>query len=124
VALQIAWMGAKLIRRSINGLMDVGLPTSDVEKVEKVLRQNISDDIHYHALRTRQAGARSFVSVDIQVPGEWSVQKGHDLAEKIEQEIREALPMVTVFTHVEPFEDPRSFMDVYLDRGHLHKKSG
>ena len=122
VATHIAWMGGKLIWRSINGLMDVTLPASEVEKVKTILKQNVSDDVQYHGLRTRQAGARSFVSVDIQVPGGWSVQKGHDLAEKIEAEIREALPMVTVFTHVEPREDPRSFADVYLDRGHTHKK--
>lgn len=123
VALHIAWMGVKLMRRSINGLMDVRLPDSEVAKVKGVLKQFTSEEIQYHALMTRQAGARSFVSVHIQVPGGWSVQRGHDLAEEIEWQIREVLPQSTVFTHIEPREDPLSFADVYLDRGHRHKKS-
>src|SRR4030042_2673009 len=102
--------------------MDFVLPDSEVAKVEKVLNEHTYDEIQYHALRTRQSGARSFVSVHIQVPGEWSVQKGHDLAEKIESEIREVLPLVNVFTHIDPREDPLSFADVYIDRGHSHEK--
>jgi len=122
VAAHVAWMGGKLLRRSINGLMDVRLPDSEVSKVKEVLKQFTSDEIQYHALLTRQAGARSFVSVHIQVPGGWSVQRGHDLAEEIEWQIREVLPLATVFTHIEPREDPLSFADVYLDRGHTHWK--
>ncbi|MFB3905132.1 MAG: cation diffusion facilitator family transporter [Acidobacteriota bacterium] len=120
VAVHVAWMGARLMQRSILGLMDTALPSSDMDKVQAVLSRNSSEDIQYHALRTRQSGPRSFVSVHIQVPGGWSVQKGHDLAEKIESEIREQLPMATVFTHIEPREDPLSFADMHLDRHRHH----
>jgi len=122
VALHVAWMGVRLMQRSILGLMDTALPTEDIDKVQAVLSRNTSDDIQYHALRTRQSGSRSFVSVHIQVPGNWSVQKGHDLAEKVESEIREALPLVTVFTHIEPREDPLSFADMHLDRHQHHSR--
>jgi cation diffusion facilitator family transporter len=120
VAVHIAWMGVRLMQRSILGLMDTALPGGDLEKVQAVLSRNTTEDIQFHALRTRQSGSRSFVSVHIQVPGSWSVQKGHDLAEKIESEIREELPQVTVFTHIEPREDPLSFADMHLDR-HRHQ---
>jgi cation diffusion facilitator family transporter len=116
VAIHIAWIGSRLMRRSIHGLMDVSIPEAEVKLVEEVLTRHVSENVQYHALRTRQAGARSFVSVHLQVPGAWSVQKGHDLAEKIESEVREAVPLVTVFTHIEPREDPLSFADVHLDR--------
>ncbi len=119
VALQIAWMGVRLMQRSILGLMDTALPSGDLDKVQEVLSRNTAEDIQFHALMTRQSGSRSFVSVHIQVPGSWSVQKGHDLAEAVESEIREQLPLVTVFTHIEPREDPLSFADMHLDR-HQH----
>ncbi|RPI28923.1 MAG: cation transporter [Acidobacteria bacterium] len=122
VALHVAWMGGRLMRRSILGLMDTALPPADVAKVQTVLSSNISDEVQYHALRTRQSGARSFVSLHIQVPGSWSVQRGHDLAEKIESDIRSALPLVTVFTHIEPREDPLSFADIHLDRRQMKQK--
>jgi hypothetical protein len=50
------------------------------------------------------------------VPGAWSVQKGHELLERMEEEIRDAIPESTVFTHLEPLEDPVSFADVRLER--------
>jgi len=50
------------------------------------------------------------------VPGTWSVQRGHDLAEKVEAALREQLSHATVFTHLEPLEDPASFADTALDR--------
>jgi len=67
-------------------------------------------------MRTRQAGARSFVSMQIQAPGSWTLKQSHDVLEAIEREIREAIPGITVFTHIEPIEDPRSWVDEALDR--------
>ncbi|HMK08686.1 MAG TPA: cation transporter dimerization domain-containing protein, partial [Anaerolineales bacterium] len=81
-----------------------------------VLESYASRGARFHALRTRQAGARMFVSVHIQVPGRWTVQRGHELLEEIERDVRRALPGSTVFTHLEPAEDPVSFDDLALDR--------
>ena len=69
----------------------------------------------YSALRTRRAGARRFVSMHLLVPGAWSVQRGHDLAENIEQFIRERLSNTTITVHLEPLEDPRAWADTTLD---------
>lgn len=63
-----------------------------------------------------KAGPRRFISFHVLVPGEWTVQRGHDLLELIEQDIRAALPLTTLFTHLEPLEDPRAFEDIGLDR--------
>jgi divalent metal cation (Fe/Co/Zn/Cd) transporter len=65
----------------------------------------------YHALRTRVAGAKSYVNVHILVPGSMSVQDGHDLVEKLESDIAAKLPHVEVLTHLEPLEDPKSWDD-------------
>ncbi len=78
----------------------------------------------YHALRTRQSGAQRFISVHVQVPGAWSVQRGHTLLEEIEADIREAFPRVSVFTHLEPVEDPVSWHDIPLNREERSGRSG
>jgi divalent metal cation (Fe/Co/Zn/Cd) transporter len=67
--------------------------------------------VDFHALQTREAGQHRYVSVHVLVPGAWSVQAGHDLLERIEAELREALPGVRVHTHLEPVEDPVSWTD-------------
>jgi cation diffusion facilitator family transporter len=115
-ALGIAWAGVGLLRRSIFGLMDTALPDEDVRAVRDILSKLAAQGVRYHALRTRQSGARSFVSMHIQVPGDWSVQRGHDLLETIEDQVRHAVPSATVFTHIEPVEDPTSWQDQRLDR--------
>lgn len=117
VAVNIIWTGIRLIRRSMLGLLDTALEPEDREAVNAILdRYRRERHIEAHALRTRQAGARNFVSVHILVPGDWTVREGHRLLEQIEHDIRTAVPGTTVFTHLEPLEDPASWDDVTLDR--------
>jgi cation diffusion facilitator family transporter len=116
VAAQIAWTGARLVRSSLGGLMDATLPAGEVAAVAAILDGYADRGVRYHALRTRQSGARSFVSCHVQVPGSWTVQQGHDLLEEIEDDVRRRLPEASVFTHLEPVEDPRSWSDEALDR--------
>ncbi|MGE5319310.1 MAG: cation diffusion facilitator family transporter [Hyphomicrobiaceae bacterium] len=116
VAANIVWSGVQLMRRSAAGLMDATLPAEQHEAVVRVLRGYKGQGVDYHALRTRQAGARQFVSVHILVPGQWTVARGHDLVDAIEADIGKALPRASVITHLEPLEDPASWHDVGLDR--------
>jgi cation diffusion facilitator family transporter len=116
VAANIVWTGWRLMQRSVTGLMDASLPREQVEKIDRVLAGYASAGIGYHALRTRQAGSRSFVSVHILVPGGWTVSRGHELVERIEADIREAIPHAHVTSHLEPLEDPASMHDEGLDR--------
>lgn len=117
VAINILVTGSSLVRRSVGGLMDRGLDAADRAQIDEVLacfRER--EGIDFHALRTRQAGSRAFVSVHVLVPGAWTVQRGHDLVEHVEDDLRERLPHATIFTHLEPVEDPKSFRDIDLDR--------
>lgn len=116
VALQIVATGLKLVRSSANGLLDAGLPDEEVSRLRAILDHYQAEGVTYHALRTRQAGAQRFVSVHIQVPGGWSVQRGHELLEMIEYQVRQELSPVNVITHLEPVEDPASWYDAALNR--------
>ena len=116
VALHILWTGYGLVRRSALGLLDPSLDAARRQAIEAVLNRHRDDGIGFHALRTRQAAGRSFVSLHVLVPGAWTVQRGHDLAERIEADIRGAVPGASVITHLEPLEDPVSLADEPLDR--------
>ena len=119
VAANIVLMGATLIRRSGGGLLDRTLPAVEQQSVDAVLDRVRADGVQFHGVRTRQSGRRSFVSLHVLVPGAWTVQHGHDLSERLEREIRAALPHASVLTHVEPVEDEVSFADQQLDRGRI-----
>ncbi|EFH83505.1 cation diffusion facilitator family transporter [Ktedonobacter racemifer] len=116
VAANIIWTGIKLLRQTGLGLLDTALPPEDQEQIKEILATYQQQGIKFHALRSRMAGRRRFVSFHVIVPGQWTVLKGHKVCEEIERAIREALPESTVFTHLEPKEDPVSFEDIELDR--------
>jgi cation diffusion facilitator family transporter len=116
VALQVLRSGYRLVRRSLLGLLDTSLPQTTLDTITGILDHHASDGVRYHALRTRQAGAMRFISFHILVPGRWTVQRGHDLLERIEERIRSAVPTSVVDTHLEPIEDPVSWEDTSLER--------
>jgi cation diffusion facilitator family transporter len=116
VAANILRTGWQLLSRSIRGLLDAALPATEQDAIKKILNQYESQGIQYHALRTRQAGTRSFISVHVLVPAHWTVQRGHDLLEHLERDIRAAVPGAQLFTHLEPQGDPVAWEDIALDR--------
>ena len=116
VAVHVVRAGGKLLRRSMLGLLDTALPEEMLTSITAILEADTPEGVRYHALRTRQAGARRFISFHILVPGSWTVQRGHDLLERIEERIREAVPNSVVDTHLEPIEDPVSWEDTRLER--------
>lgn len=116
VAANIVREGVLIVRASIAGLMDTAISSEEHKKIEAVLDGFKSNQASYHALRTRQAGQRRFVSVHILVPGDWTVHKGHEFLESVEAEIRAVIPNVTVLTHLESLDDPASWDDISLDR--------
>jgi cation diffusion facilitator family transporter len=116
VAANIVWTGVRILRKSVLGLMDTALPMDEQNLIRSVLEPHSQAGVEYHALRTRQSGSHRFVSLHVLVPGMWNVQKGHQLVERIEKDIRRALPDAIVFTHLESLTDPASWDDGALDR--------
>lgn len=115
-AANILWSGYHLVARSVLGLMDSALPADELAMINAVLKRYSDRGIQFHALRTNQAGARRFVSVHVLAPGDWTIQQGHDLVERIEQDLRSLFDELTVMTHLEPLDDPASWADAGLDR--------
>ncbi|HQP42519.1 MAG TPA: cation diffusion facilitator family transporter [Thermoanaerobaculales bacterium] len=114
VAANIVWTGIRLMRRSVAGLMDASLPEPEQRAVEAVLERYRQQGVEFHALRTRQAAARRFVSVHVLVPGESSVHDAHHVAEDLERDIRAVLGNAVVTTHLEPVEDEISLNDIHI----------
>lgn len=111
VAVQILFTGWRLIKRSFDGLMDKAIPDDERDGIVRVLDSLRQEGCDYHALRTRQAGRKHFADVHVLVPGGMSVREGHDLVERIENDIRAQVPNVEVLVHMEPLEDPKSWDD-------------
>lgn len=117
VAINIIYTGYQLISRSASGLMDASISEEAVKKITAYLDSLKAENIEYHSLMTRQAGQRMFISVHLLVPGWWTVKKGHDYADLIEQSIEDMFEEpVNVSTHIEPIDDPASMNDIGIYR--------
>jgi divalent metal cation (Fe/Co/Zn/Cd) transporter len=104
------------LHRSASGLMDEAIPREQLQAIDAVLETYRRQGLEFHALRTRQAGRQAFISLHVLVPGDWTVQRGHDLLEQIEAGIRAVVPFSHLTTHLEPIEDPLSHSDMVLER--------
>ena len=116
VGINILWTGWKLVSESTAGLMDEALPKETNARIREILAEHTSEQIDFHALRTRVSGARAFMEMHMLVPGAWSVKQGHDAMEDLIDLIRAEFPDLHVTGHLEPIEDPRSYEDEHLDR--------
>jgi cation diffusion facilitator family transporter len=116
VAGNIVWTGVKIVRKSVRGLMDTAIPQVEIDALEQALAPYKRDGIMFHAVRTRQAGSRRFVSLHVLVPGAWTVHTGHEWLERIEADLRSVVPGVNILTHLESRDDPAAWEDVNLDR--------
>ncbi len=113
VDVYIVLTGFSLISRSVDGLMDKSFPTEELAAINEVMNRYRTQNIDFHALRTRTAASRRFLTVHMLVPGSWSVYDAHHMAEEFEGEIRKILPDTLITTHIEPLEDVISFIDVH-----------
>ncbi len=103
VGVNIIFTGYGLVRRSVVGLLDATLPPAEVALIQQALGP-LTDDprVRVTDLRTRESGRQRFVQATLTVPGEWTVQRSHDLADQVEAEIGHVLPGTVTFVHVEP----------------------
>jgi cation diffusion facilitator family transporter len=107
VAANIVWTGVRIVRESIRGLMDAALPGSERAAIQAALAARVEPPVRIHGLRTRRAGALRFVTLHLLVPGAWTVRRGHELCDELEDAVRASLPGTHVMTHLEPLEQPK-----------------
>lgn len=111
VALNIVVTGWRMFHETASGLLDRSLPDHEQRILDDLLTTCETDEIRFHAVRTRVAGSRRFVSFHVLVPGHWTVQAGHDLCEELEHKVATTLTRAHVLTHLEPIEDPKAWDD-------------
>jgi cation diffusion facilitator family transporter len=117
VAVHVVWTGIGLVRRSVAGLLDAAISHAEQNELAKLFKEySRRHGVAFHAVRTRQAGARRFVSFHLLVPDSWTVVHAHQLSEEIESRMRAMVPNASISTHIEPISDPASYDDEGLDR--------
>ena len=115
VGVNILVVGYRLMSESASGLMDATLSPEDNARIQAILDAHAEPGrIEFHAVRTRESGARQFMEMHMLVPGDWTVLRGHDAMEDLVEKIVAEFPAMRVTGHLEPVSDPRSYEDMAL----------
>ena len=104
VAFHVLWVGFKVVRDSVGGLMDMSLPESDMKHIRLTIAGNLGEALEVHDLRSRLAAGRPFVEFHLVVPREMSVAESHRICDVLEGSIKVVIPEASVLIHVEPEE--------------------
>ncbi len=102
VAVHVLWIGLRIVRRSVGGLLDEALDPESRRAIEAAVAGAMAGAIEVHDLRTRRAGRRAFVELHLVVPGSMTVEEAHRIATRIEEAVRRVRPGTEVTVHVEP----------------------
>jgi cation diffusion facilitator family transporter len=101
------WLGmnaAKMMRAAFHELIDSRVADHEVQQVRDILSAE-PEILSYHALRTRHSGSQHYIEAHIVVPGDWTVQRAHDIADRLEDQIEACLHPATALIHVDPPEE-------------------
>ncbi len=106
VGLNISYLGYKILKESLNSLLDVRLDEEKTKSIHEIIQSTISEskiqEAQYHDFKSRKAGRKGFVEFHLTVPGETSVKEAHDLCDEIEKNIQKTHPEIHVTIHLEP----------------------
>ncbi|MBB4952849.1 cation diffusion facilitator family transporter [Agrobacterium vitis] len=115
VACNIIYQGFKVITHSVDGLMDKAVEPAEESAIKKAIADNATGSLGAHYLRTRRAGAATFVGFDLVVPARMSVGEAHDICDRLEAAIKTAQPGARVTIHVEPESEQAHGVDVKVE---------
>ncbi|WEX07946.1 cation diffusion facilitator family transporter [Chelativorans sp. AA-79] len=102
VAVNIIWHGWKMLSSSVQGLMDVAVDPRDLTEIERIIGENSDGALEFHDLKTREAGRARFIEFHLVVPSEMTVERSHDICDRIEHALKREIPGTSVVIHVEP----------------------
>ncbi|MFV0383947.1 cation diffusion facilitator family transporter [Paracoccus sp. (in: a-proteobacteria)] len=102
VGLNILWSGWKVTATSLSGLMDEAVPDATLDTIRAIISDKATGALEAHDLRTRHAGAVTFIDFHLVVDGQTTVEDAHDICDRIEQSLRAKLADAQITIHVEP----------------------
>jgi ferrous-iron efflux pump FieF len=109
IGMWIVWSAVRLARLSLTQLMDQELSDDQRERIREIA-QSHPQVTAAHDLRTRVAGPTAFIQIHIEMDGEMSLIRAHEVSDEVEEMLRAAYPNAEILIHQDPagIEEPRS----------------
>lgn len=108
----ILWGSGKLAWTSYNLLMDKEFDDEERRRIMDVARSH-PEVRDVHGLRTRSSGQQQFIQLHLELDGEISLRRAHDISDAVENQIHEAFPKADIIIHQDPagLVEPRPAFD-------------
>lgn len=91
------------LREQIHALMDGAMPAQELQLLRNVLDETPAV-MGYHDIRTRFVGKTRVIELHALFDDNLTFVRAHEIAEQVEDAIRDAFPECKVSLHYEPFE--------------------
>jgi cation diffusion facilitator family transporter len=104
VALNILREGGRLVRRSVEGLMDSAVEPEVRARIDATLGGFADPPIRFDHLVTRRAGQRRFVDLHMHMPAGWSLRRAAELRGTVEQALMREVPDLRVSIQMLPLD--------------------
>lgn len=118
VAIAIVVSGVRIMRRSGSALIDEAPPAEELDRIEQLITDAaIPEMLGYHKLRARRAGSRRWIDLHVQFRDGTTLERAHDAAHALRDQIRAEFPKADVLIHVEPESSHREMDDSPLRAG-------
>lgn len=111
ISLLILHSALELLKESFDILTDHELPKEIRNKIEKILNAAKKPVTGWHLLRTRRSGTQVHIDYHLVFDDTIGLLQAHDIAEKIEDKIRKAVPHSILLTHLDPHDDSKKNED-------------
>lgn len=102
VAVFIVKVAYDLTKKTMQELLDAGLPEDEKRKIELILSEHQKEFVGFHRFRCRKSGSTRHIDLHLVVCRDSSVDRAHQLCDHLEADIRNAVPLVSLTIHVEP----------------------
>ncbi len=97
--IRAAW---ELTEEAFAPLLDARLPEAEEKVIEGIIKDHADRYVGVHKLRTRKAGGEVHVDLHMVFHRSRSLVDAHDVAEHIEQDVKQAFPRSSIVIHLEP----------------------
>jgi ferrous-iron efflux pump FieF len=110
ISLYIVYAAIKVLRESIDHLMDRALPDDVHDRIREIALAH-PEILGVHDLRSRSAGSNRFIEIHVEVDGSRTLRDAHDVSVVVLREIEAEIPNSKVFIHTDPVEVPVGIQD-------------
>lgn len=101
IAGSIIWGAILIGMKAFQNLMDHEFSDEERSRIKHIV-QGHTDTLGLHDLRTRKSGIYRFVQFHLDLDGEISLRRAHEISDSVESAVREAFPNTEILIHQDP----------------------